>query len=97
MEKLKEIVIEFNKKGITYDLELHSYNPNLSPQMGLHLLTSEKRKILIHTCIKILTYEDMPQNIYLYSISMSIKDYYRNVGILIITPTSTFKILKNLV
>ena len=96
MEKLKEIVIEFNKKGITYDLELHSYNPNLSPQMRLHLLTSEKRKNL-NTCIKVMTYEDMPQNRYLYSISMSIKDYYCNVGILIITPTSTFKILKNLI
>ena len=96
MEKLKEIVIEFNKKGITYDLELHSYNPNLSPQMGLHLLTSEKR-INLNTCIKVMTYEDMPQNRYLYSISMSIKDYYCNVGILVITPTSTLAVFRNLV
>lgn len=96
MEKLKEIVIEFNKKGITYDLELHSHNPNLSPQTGLHLLTSEKRKNF-NTCIKVMTYEDMPQNRYIYSISMSIKDYYCNVGILIITPTSTVVMNRNLV
>ena len=96
MEKLKEIVIEFNKKKITYDLKLHSYNPNLPPQMGLHLLTSEKRKNF-NTCMKVLTYEDMPQNRYLYSISMSIKDYYCNVGILVITPTSMLEMYRNLV
>lgn len=96
MEKLKEIVIEFNKKGITYDLELHSYDPNLSPQMGIHLLTSEKRKNF-NTCLKVMTYKDIPQNRYLYSISMSMIDCYCNVGILIATPTSTFKIFKNLV
>ena len=51
MEKLKEAVIEFNKRELTYDLELHVHDSNI-PQMGLHLLTSEKRKHF-NTCIKV--------------------------------------------
>ena len=95
MEKLKEAVIEFNKRELTYDLELHVHDPNIYPQMGLCLLTSEKRKHF-NTCIKVTIFKDMPQDRrYLYATSMSTEEYFQNIGILVITPTSIFRILKH--
>ena len=96
MEKLKEAVIEFNKRELTYDLELHVHDSNI-PQMGLHLLTSEKRKHF-NTCIKVTIFKDMhiPQDRrYLYATSMSTEEYFQIMGILVITPTSILRILKH--